>query len=141
VTANTLGAFSALLDGLPIQEFGYDKVRALLAYLAVESAGEHRREELTGLLWPERPEPAARSSLSQALFRLRHALGNDETQPPFLLVTHETIRFNPASDSWVDSAVFTAAAPIADSRLRALGYSPLGQRIEQLETSLGLYRG
>ena len=45
-----LGPFQASLDGQPITAFRYDKVRALLAYLAVESDRPHRRETLAGLL-------------------------------------------------------------------------------------------
>ena len=46
-----LGAFQATLDGGPVRAFGYDKVRALLAYLATESERPQRRERLAGLLW------------------------------------------------------------------------------------------
>ena len=53
------------LDGAPVTGFESDKVRALLAYLAVESDRPHRRETLAGLLWPEQPENAARLSLRQ----------------------------------------------------------------------------
>jgi len=35
-------------------------VRALLAYLAVESASPHARTTLAGLFWPEYPEKYAR---------------------------------------------------------------------------------
>ena len=45
-----LGGFAVTLDGQPVTAFGTNKVRALLAYLAVESARPHRREELAGLL-------------------------------------------------------------------------------------------
>ena len=64
-----LGGFRVLLDGEPVTTFAYDKVRALLAYLAVESNRRrpdpvaHRRESLAGLLWPDWPERAARTNL------------------------------------------------------------------------------
>ena len=41
-----LGPFRALLDGQPATGFRADKVRALLAYLAVEATREHSREVL-----------------------------------------------------------------------------------------------
>ena len=134
-----LGTFAATLDGEPIQRFEYDKVRALLAYLAIESAREHRRETLTGLLWPDRPESATRQSLSQALFRLRRVIGDEEAQPPFLLVTLETIRFNPASDHWIDAATFSR---VAETYLQPRAPAVLDPtHIEQLEAGLALYRG
>ena len=56
--------------GQPVSGFEYDKVRALLAYLAVESDRPHRRETLAGLLWHEKSERDARHDLSQALYDL-----------------------------------------------------------------------
>jgi DNA-binding SARP family transcriptional activator len=50
-----LGVFAVQLDGQPVAELDYDKVRALLAYLALEPDRPHRREALAGLLWPVFP--------------------------------------------------------------------------------------
>ena len=61
-----LGTLTATLDGEPVGGFASDKVRALLAYLAAEPDRPHRRETLTGLLWPDYPETAARTSLRRA---------------------------------------------------------------------------
>jgi hypothetical protein len=44
-----LGSLQVTLDDEPITAFESDKVRALLAYLATESALPHRRERLAGL--------------------------------------------------------------------------------------------
>jgi len=72
-----LGAFQTTLGGDPVTAFESDKVRALLAYLAIESDHSHRRKTLVGLLWPERSERSARHNLSQALSNLRRALGDE----------------------------------------------------------------
>jgi DNA-binding SARP family transcriptional activator/tetratricopeptide (TPR) repeat protein len=51
---------------------------ALLCYLALASPrGLHRRDELIGLLWPERSDASARHALSQSLHFLRQRLGRD----------------------------------------------------------------
>lgn len=55
-----LGSYRVELDGRPVYAFETDKARALLAYLMVEADRPHRRETLASLLWPERPESAAR---------------------------------------------------------------------------------
>ncbi|HKI95774.1 MAG TPA: AAA family ATPase [Gemmatimonadales bacterium] len=51
------------------------KPLALLTYLALE-AGRHRRDALTALLWTDAPDAAARTSLRQAVHRLREVLGD-----------------------------------------------------------------
>ena len=45
-----LGGYQVRLDGEPVTGLRYDKARALLAYLVVESDRPHRREALAGLL-------------------------------------------------------------------------------------------
>ena len=74
ITIRLLGPFEVTIDGAPVTTFEYAKVRALLAYLAVEAARAHPRAELATLLWPDQPERSARGSLSQALTTLRNAL-------------------------------------------------------------------
>ena len=56
-----------MLDSQPIAGFESNKVRALLAYLAIETDRPHSRDELVGLLWPEQPDATARANLRQAL--------------------------------------------------------------------------
>lgn len=65
-----LGSFEVTIDDRPVTTFSYAKVRALLAYLAVEQRA-HTRAALATLLWPDQPEQRARASLSQALTTLR----------------------------------------------------------------------
>ena len=71
-----LGSFRVSLDAAAVTTFESDKVRALLAYLAAEADRPHRREALVGMLWPDSSEQVARRNLSQALFNLRHAIGD-----------------------------------------------------------------
>ncbi|MBN2389177.1 MAG: protein kinase, partial [Anaerolineae bacterium] len=102
LTISLLGNFSVALDDTPVDGFAYDKVRALLAYLAVENEHPHHREHIADLLWPSYPTRSARQNLSQALSTLRGALGDRDNDPPFLLVDHREIQFNGASDTWLD---------------------------------------
>jgi predicted ATPase len=96
-----------LLAGSPLTSFTYQKVLALLVYLAVEAGRAHEREFLVGLLWPELPEGAARTNLRQALAKLREAVGEGDPLQPFLLATRDTVQFNPASDFELDTTAFT----------------------------------
>ncbi|MCJ7735971.1 MAG: hypothetical protein MUQ10_01480, partial [Anaerolineae bacterium] len=99
------GGFTVTLDGEPVTTFDSNKVRALLAYLAVEAGRTHRRESLAALLWPGYPDRSARTNLRNALANLRTAIGDRETEPPFLLITRETLQFNRESDHWLDVEV------------------------------------
>lgn len=105
---HVLGPLQIALSGAPIPKLESDKTRALLVYLALESACAHRRTALIGLLWPDLPEETARHNLRQALFNLRQALGDHTANPPFLLSTREEIQFNRASDYSLDLAEFDA---------------------------------
>lgn len=101
-----LGSFHARLDGQPITGFESNKVRALLAYLAVEIDQPHSRDELIGLLWPEQPDAAARANLRQALASLRQVIGDRATTLPFLSITSDTISIHRSEHFTIDVVTF-----------------------------------
>jgi len=101
-----LGSFQARLDDRPITTFESGKVRALLIYLAMEADEPHSRDELIGLLWPDRPESVARASLRQAVANLRDSIGDRVADAPFLIITSDTIQFNCQSNYRLDVAAF-----------------------------------
>src|SRR5512136_2037224 len=114
-----LGAFRVELDGEAVYGFETDKARALLAYLVVEADRPHRREALSGLLWPDQPDTVARARLRQTLYRVRQALTGCEPpesrpssprDPPFLFVTSTDVQFNTTSDYSLDVAELEAFA-------------------------------
>src|SRR6266542_7052534 len=101
-----LGPLQVRLDDQPLTSLAYDKVRALLAYMAVE-ARPHGRAALAELLWPEQEAAAARRSLRVALSTLRQALGEASAPIPFLIATRESVQVNRASDISLDLTSFT----------------------------------
>ncbi|MDX1689334.1 MAG: BTAD domain-containing putative transcriptional regulator, partial [Candidatus Promineifilaceae bacterium] len=107
-----LGSFQVTLDGEVVTAFRSDKVRALLAYLAVEANRPHRRDMLATLLWGKSDEESARASLRVSLSNLRKALRpltKGETGDPPLHITRQTAQFNDQDPAvWVDVAAFTA---------------------------------
>ncbi len=125
-----LGPFMVTKDDQPVT-FSYDKVRALLAYLAVEPAGQGlgnapiARSRLVSLLWPDQPQSAAQDSLRQALSRLRALIGDRDALPPCLLVERDTVQINPAADIQVDLAAFQESlARVNAHRHRSLPACP-----------------
>lgn len=114
-----LGGFEILRNGRRISERCHGKMRALLAYLAVESNRLHSRQALGGLLWPEKDESHARQSLRQALVSLRAVLGDRDGSSSLFRVTRESIGFNLDSGHDVDvvaldSVKLTACSGAAD---------------------------
>jgi len=132
LSLSLLGPFQVTLDGQPIIGFKSNKVRALLAYLAVEADRPHRRETLAGLLWPDWPDRDALSNLRYALSNLRHVIDDHTAIPPFLLINRENLQFNTDCDFWLDvNALTLAAQNNLDDAVD----------VELLERSINLYRG
>ena len=106
------GSMQLMRGDLPLTNFGSNKVRALLAYLVVEAPHPHQRRHLASLLWPEVPETAALSNLRYALSNLRKVIGDRSADPPYLVITPQTIQFNPQSSFDLDTANFEAYAQL-----------------------------
>ena len=70
------------------------KARALLAYLALPPGKPRSREQIMALLWSNRGDQQARSSLRQALSALRKDLGEEGLSA--LQITDETLTLDPA---------------------------------------------
>lgn len=129
------GPFRLVRDGQLLTSLYSDKVRALLAFLAIEPDSPHRRERLAGLLWPEYPESRARHSLSQALLRLRRTLdqqGASTGEDLHLITTQHTVLLSGAAGH-VDAADFVAllAACEAHPHDRLVGCPACCERLSQ----------
>jgi adenylate cyclase len=70
------------------------KSRALLAYLALPLGKPRSREQIMALLWSDRGDQQARSSLRQALSGLRKDLGEERLSA--LRITDEALTLDPA---------------------------------------------
>jgi predicted ATPase/DNA-binding SARP family transcriptional activator len=152
-----LGPFQITRDDQSVIGFESDKGRALLAYLLIEADRPHRRAALAALLWPDQMDTAGRQSLRQALYNLRHTLSSAGAatgarpqweadpgdHPGPLLVTRQTVQFNPTSDTWCDVALFTQllAACKAHSHQRSGHTDRCVECIERLQQATDLYRG
>ncbi len=133
------GSFQAALDGKEIAHFATDKVRALLAYLAVESDRPHRRDALAGLLWPELPQAHARQSLRQTLTRIRHALEDHDPAQPILLIHQDQVQFNAGAAVSVDVGAFTALWDACQSHPHR-SLDACRPCLDRLERAVALYR-
>lgn len=97
VQLSLFGGFQATNGEKPLI-FHSNKVRALLAYLAVESGRPHTRESLAALLWGEYDERTALTNLRNALSKLNQTLakasGSSPSNTPPLNITRTSVRFD-----------------------------------------------
>lgn len=107
LTIHLLGSFDVAVDGRSVGGLQLERVRALLAYLAVESDRPHLRESLACLLWPDATDDSARANLRQAIYKLRLAL-DEQRAPHYLQVSPGFIQLPPAETVWVDTREFSA---------------------------------
>jgi TolB-like protein/DNA-binding SARP family transcriptional activator len=120
-----LGGFEARLAPNAALRFGQRKSQAILAYLALAPELSVPRTRLVGLLWSERGEAQARSSLRQALTALRRNI-RDGGGEEILRAGRETVAL--AGDRMESDA----------ARFQELARS---DGIADLEAAAALYRG
>ena len=96
-----LGTPIVMKDGRDVF-FSYNKVNALLYYLAVR--GRATRDELGGILWPDKDEAAAKKNLRNAMYEMKKILGQDIFAPG----GKAFVMLNDEADVHVDVRAFLA---------------------------------
>lgn len=82
--------------------FSYNKVNALVYYILVR--GTVMRDELSGILWADKPDAVARKNLRNAIYEAKKILGADT----FISPRKAIIKVNPAVEVEIDSKIFEA---------------------------------
>ena len=78
IAVRTLGPLDVALNGGPApRELTWSKTVALAVYLARSPRRTRARDHLVGLLWPDKPDAAARHSLDVEVARLRKYVGRE----------------------------------------------------------------
>lgn len=98
-----LGGMGMLRGEVPLTGFISAKAQALVCYLAITQR-THPRSTLATLFWQDLPEAAAATNLRVVLVNLKRILG------PALVVTRQTLGFDPQSAPWVDAVAFCGLA-------------------------------
>jgi len=118
-----LGTFHVRRDGQSLTHFRSNNNRGLLVYLALNRERPVAREVLAALLWPGERGENAYNNLRQAIYHLRQLLGDTTNAgTPYLLVTRQTVQFNPVSDYALDAGRFLAAIEARDLNTAAALY-------------------
>ncbi|MBE7472930.1 MAG: AAA family ATPase [Anaerolineales bacterium] len=111
------------------------KALALLIYLATE-AGQHPREKLTALFWPESDTGRGRGMLRTSLFHLREAI--DTFGGAYLIVERQGLGFDATLDVDFDLHLLQEAMNTLE---RAANQKAGDQFIGQLQRAVDRYRG
>ena len=133
LTIKLLGPLEVWRGSKLLTRFRADSARALLAYLAMQQGVGLRREQLAGLLSPDRPEEEARGYLRRLLSMLRQGLQEAKDAPPFIEANRKTIALSGDEHIVVDVAQFAQLiAAVKRHRHRQLaGCQPCLTRLEQ----------
>ena len=134
-----LGTFTAEMGGRPV-DFAYGKVKALLAYLALDPGRTVSREKLSGILWPDQPQEIALDNLRQALSRLRKSLNDKLNFPPFLVADREKVRLNSQADLQVDVVLFKESLAFCSEHVHRHSQT-CPTCANHIETACNIYRG
>ncbi len=98
--ARLLGRFEVEINQEPV-DIPSRPAQNLLAFLLLHPNTSHRREKLSGTLWPDSDETNARKYLSQQLWRLRKSLGE-----AYFKVDKFSVGLQPKAEIHVDVARF-----------------------------------
>lgn len=137
---SALGSLQIRLNGSPVTQFRFERVRALLTYLAVESGDVHSRASLATMLWEDSPQDIALQNLRQTLSTLRRVLDDKNHEPPFILTNSNYIWFNEKSRYTLDLTQFNCLIKsVKQHKHRRLGACV--KCISELREAALLYRG
>ena len=121
------GTFQVKLGGVPLTNFRSVNTQGLLIYLILQAERPFPRDLLATLFWPDVPDSTAKKNLRQTLYQLRQLLATEEEEKneefddleptsklsvtsaakeSFLLVSRQTVQWNPESDYFLDVQAF-----------------------------------
>ena len=110
-----LNTFQVSLAGQAITQFRSNNVRGLLVFLALQAERPFTRDVLATLFWPDEVDKVANNNLRQTIYRLRKAVGDLQRESePYLLITRQTVQFNPDSDYVLDVHEFVQALEMGE---------------------------
>ncbi|MEM7331183.1 MAG: tetratricopeptide repeat protein [Chloroflexota bacterium] len=140
-----LGNFQAAINEQPLTRFRSDKVRALLAYLAIENNRAHRRDSLATLLWTDAPTSNGLKNLRGNLYRLKTAIeqGNATLYEQLFDFSNRSVKLDlgsPMPNVWIDAVHFERLFDESESHQHQDIYS-CSDCIGRVETAVSLYKG
>lgn len=130
-----LGSWQLIANGEKKRE-PRQKVKGLLAYLALEANQTHSREQLSALLWPEMGKKESQNNLCVTLYRLKKLMNHSDV----IEASRGEVSFNTAVSHAIDVSQFETAVKKTERHDHA-SLSQCQACLADLETAVSLYRG
>lgn len=110
LSLSAFGPLRILWNDQPVTGLGSGKLAALLLYLAAQP-GQHRRDTLADLFWPDLSAESARLNLRQTVFQLRSVL-TEATGRDFLVSGRDLLGIDPDSPHRLSVADLVSPLPV-----------------------------
>ncbi len=114
------------------------KVRALLAYLAIQEGQSVSRERIIEILWPDAPYKAALQNLNTTIYGLRRSLEPDlqkVSDSKYVIYEGGQYYLADIEDHWLDVRAYEAGIRRARTEIE------LQDKIDAYESAIALFRG
>lgn len=133
IAVRFFGGLDVRLEERQVTGFESHKVKALFAYLVAQRDRSFSRDHLAGLLWPDKPDEAARRNLRQTIYNLKTVLVAGGAEPSPIVASDGELRIDPRLDCWLDVEAF------AEARRRGVSQGAVDPHY--LTAAVALYRG
>ncbi|MEM8612403.1 MAG: BTAD domain-containing putative transcriptional regulator [Cyanobacteria bacterium P01_H01_bin.105] len=129
---NLLGHFRLTLNSQLIEGLQTERYQSLLAYFILCAQTPQPRGQVASVLWPETTDKKAKTNLRRELHRFKQMLPDADQ---FVLVTTQTLQWQPKSPFWSDVGEFEARLTQVPKNLTP------DKRVENLKQAIELYQG
>ena len=106
LVVHCLGPFQMYSDNKPIERWPSNKGKSIFKYLVNNRERPVAKEVLMDLFWPEADPDSARNNLNVAIYGLRQAFRNGDTDFSHVLYQNEHYLLNPELQIWLDVEEF-----------------------------------
>lgn len=101
-----LGTFRVYLNGRLIENWVGNKSKSIFKHMVIHRSRPANHEVMMDLFWHGDDPESARRNLYQAIYVIRQALQDNESDMSYIICQDSAYSFNPQMTIWVDSAVF-----------------------------------
>jgi len=138
LVVHCLGPFQMYSDNKPIERWPSNKGKSIFKYLVTNRERPVAKEVLMDLFWPEADPDSARNNLNVAIYGLRQAFRNGDTDFSHVLYQNEHYLLNPELQIWLDVEEFMTLFQ-KGQRFRRDGH--VKEAVREFHAAEALYQG